>query len=52
MINPSDPFMIYDPFVKRKKTSAVVAESIMQLVTSLAITALIFVLYYMPIIVK
>ena len=52
MINPSDPFMIYDPFVKRKKTSAVVAESIMQLVPPLAITALIFVLYYMPIIVK
>ena len=52
MINPSDPFMIYDPFVKRKKTSAVVAESIMQLVTPLAITAFIFASYYMPMIAK
>ena len=52
MINPSNPFMIYDPFVKRKKTSAVVAESIMQLVTPLAITAFIFAFYYLPMIAK
>ena len=45
MINPSDPLMIYDPFVQRRKTLAVAAEAIMEAIPPLALLAVLFVFF-------
>ena len=45
MINPSDPNMIYDPFIKRKKTAFVIFEAVMQVILPLAAFVVLFLIF-------